>query len=136
MKCYSEMIKLPTLKERFEYLSFGGPVGETTFGYDRWLNQVFYKSKEWERVRREVIIRDNGCDLADPDYVIYGRVIIHHMNIITLDDIRERTDYLLDPEYLITTCHNTHNAIHYGDSNLLPLPTIERKPFDTCPWRN
>ena len=136
IRTYSELIRLPTFEERFEYLKLGGKVGKDTFGFDRIFNQKFYTSKEWKRVRDFVIIRDNGCDLAHEDHTIYGsKIIIHHMNPITLEDIENNTDILLNPEYLITTIHNTHNAIHYGDANLLPKDPIERTKNDTCPWK-
>ena len=115
IKSYSELIRIPTFEERFEYLSLDGKVGEDTFGYDRWLNQVFYSSKEWRDFRRDIIIRDNGCDLGVEGYEIFGKIIVHHMNPITLDDIMHDRDWIFDPEFLITTVHNTHNAIHYGD---------------------
>lgn len=136
IRTYSELIRLPTFEERFEYLKLGGKVGKDTFGFDRIFNQKFYTSKEWKRVRDFVIIRDNGCDLAHEDHIIYGsKILIHHMNPITLEDIENNTDILLNPEYLITTIHNTHNAIHYGDANLLPKDPIERTKNDTCPWK-
>ena len=136
IRTYSELIRLPTFEERFEYLKLGGKVGKDTFGFDRIFNQKFYISKEWKRVRDFVIIRDNGCDLAHEDHTIYGsKIIIHHMNPISLEDIENNTDILLNPEYLITTIHNTHNAIHYGDANLLPKDPIERTKNDTCPWK-
>lgn len=112
-----------------------GRVGEDTFGLDRYLNQQFYKTREWKRLRDELIIRDNGCDLGVDGYDIHGRVIIHHMNPITKDDILNQTDYLMNPEYLICTTHNTHNAIHYGDESLLILDPIVRTKNDTCPWK-
>lgn len=135
IRTYSELIRFPTFEERFEYLKLGGRVGEDTFGFDRYLNQIFYRSQEWKRIRDQVIVRDNGCDLAAEGYDICGRILIHHMNPISLRDIEERSDILLNPEYLICTTHNTHNAIHYGDSNLLTTGPIERTPFDTCPWK-
>lgn len=135
-KTYSELIQIPTFEERFEYLKLDGNVGEDTFGFDRWMNQIFYRSPEWKRIRDEVIIRDNGCDLAMPGHEIYGRILIHHMNPISVDDIERRTDLLLNPEYLISTVHRTHNAIHYGDKNLLPQGPIVRTPNDTCPWKH
>ena len=132
---YSELIKLPTFEERFEYLKLGGTVGEATFGFDRYLNQDFYRSKEWKRIRDEVIIRDNGCNLGAEGYDICGRIYIHHMNPLSVKDLADNIDIALDPEYLISTTHNTHNAIHYGDSNLLMLGPIERAAHDTSPWR-
>ena len=132
---YSELITLRTFKERFEYLKLDGIVGEETFGFDRYRNQIFYKSKEWASVRREVIIRDNGCDLGVDGYEIHGKILIHHMNPINLSDIVHKTDELLNPDYLITTVLSTHNAIHYGDASLLPALPVERRANDTCPWR-
>lgn len=136
MRTYSELITIPTFEERFKYLQLKGDVGTETFGFDRYLNQVFYRSPEWKRVRDQVIIRDNGCDLAHPEHEIVGRVIIHHMNPVSLRDIEERNEDILNPEYLISTIHATHNAIHYGDESLLPRGPIVRTPFDTCPWKH
>lgn len=133
---YSELAKIPTFAERYAYLRLGGGVGKETFGFDRYMNQFFYKSPEWRRVRDQVIVRDMGCDLGVPGREIFGRVLIHHMNPIRPEDIRARSDLLLNPEYLITTTHETHQAIHYGDESLLVLPPPERKPNDTCPWRH
>ena len=135
IKCYSELVLLPTFKERYEYLRMKGVVGEETFGFDRYMNQFFYRSPEWKRIRDFVIMRDNGCDLGIPGRGIFGKVTIHHMNPIRPDDIRRRTDILLNPEYLIVTTHNTHLAIHYGDDSILLQDPIERKPGDTCPWK-
>lgn len=135
IKTYSELIALPTFEERFRYLRLNGKVGQDTFGFDRYLNQIFYRSRRWKAVRDHVIIRDNGCDLAVEGYEIHGRILIHHMNPITLRDIELESEFLLDPEYLITTVHNTHNAIHYGDESLLITAPIERTINDTCPWR-
>lgn len=135
IRSYSELVLLPSFEERFEYLKLGGKVGVDTFGFDRYQNQAFYNSREWRLVRDKVIIRDNGCDLGIFDREIGGRIIIHHMNPITVEDIRLATDILLNPEFLICVSHDTHNAIHYGDSELLPKPPIERKPNDTCPWK-
>lgn len=135
IRTYSELITFTTFNERFEYLKIGGKVGEVTFGYDRWLNQLFYKDPEWIKVRDCVIIRDNGCDLGISGREILSRIIIHHMNPITKDDIIRRSDFLLNPEYLITTMKRTHDAIHYGDEQLLLLDPVERHPNDTCPWR-
>lgn len=136
LRTYSELITLPTFKERFQYLQLSGSVGVETFGYDRYLNQLFYRSPEWKRLRDEIIVRDNGCDLAMDGYDIYGRIIIHHLNPIAKDDILNRTEYLLNPEFLICTTHITHNAIHYGDESLLIIEPIERSKNDTCPWKN
>lgn len=136
IRTYSELITLPTFEERFHYLQLDRRVGEETFGFDRYLNQAFYKSEEWLRVRDLVIVRDNGCDLGIEGREIYGRILIHHMNPITIDDIAKRSKYLLDPEYLITTVKNTHDAIHYGDESLLIKLPIERTRNDTCPWKN
>lgn len=135
IRTYSELITLPTFKERFNYLRLNGRVGSDTFGFDRYLNQNFYRSQEWKRIRNEVILRDNGCDLGCEGYEIHGRILIHHMNPITIKDIAQATEYLLNPEYLISTVHNTHNAIHYGDESILCLGPIERKHNDTCPWK-
>lgn len=135
IKTYSELIKLPTFKERYRYLKMNGMVGEETFGFDRWLNQAFYKSKEWLAIRDHVIFRDNGCDLGIPEREIHGRVLIHHMNPITKRDILDRSDFLLNPEYLITTTKVTHDAIHFSDESLLYEDPIERTMNDTCPWK-
>lgn len=135
IRTYSELIKLPTFKERFQYLKLDGDVGVETFGFDRYLNQAFYSSDEWKSIRNQVIIRDNGCDLGIEGREIYKRIIIHHMNPITKEDLLYRTEYLLNPEYMICTMKNTHDAIHYGDENLLFKEPVERKPNDTCPWR-
>lgn len=135
IRTYSELIKLKTFKDRFEYLKLDGIVGEETFGFDRYMNQIFYKSREWTSVRRSVIIRDNGCDLGVEGYEIHGKILIHHMNPINLSDIVHKTDELLNPDYLITTVLSTHNAIHYGDASLLLVLPIERRANDTCPWK-
>lgn len=136
IRTYSELIKIPTFKERFEYLRLDGKVGEETFGFDRYLNQVFYKSPEWKAARDFVIIRDGGCDLAMEGHEIFGKILVHHMNPVAIEDIIHRTEYLLDPEYLICTIKNTHDAIHYGDGSLLITGPIERTKNDTCPWRH
>ena len=136
IRTYSELIKIPTFKDRFEYLRLDGKVGEETFGFDRYLNQIFYKSQEWKAARDFVIIRDQGCDLAMEGYEIFGRILVHHMNPIRIEDIVNRSKYLLDPEYLICTIKNTHDAIHYGDGSLLITEPIERSKNDTCPWRH
>lgn len=136
IRAYSELITYPTYEERFKYLQLNGQVGRDTFGFDRYINQKFYRSAQWKRIRNEVIIRDNGCDLGMEGYEIHGRILIHHMNPITIADIESMSEYLLNPEYLITTIHTTHNAIHYGDESLLCTGPIERQPNDTCPWKH
>lgn len=136
IKTYSELSTLKTFEERFEYLRLNGQVGKDTFGFDRIFNQRFYKSTEWRRIRDIVIIRDNGCDLGVIGHEIRGqRILIHHMNPFSLEDLERRADILLNPEYLITTIHSTHNAIHYGDANLILKTPIERSANDTCPWK-
>ena len=136
IRTYSELVQLPTFEERYEYLKLGGTVGEDTFGFDRYLNQIFYKSKEWISIRNYVITRDNGCDLGIPGREIReAKILVHHMNPITKEDILNRSDILLNPEYLICTVKNTHDAIHYGDSDLLYTDPIERSKNDMCPWR-
>lgn len=135
IKSYSELSLLPTFEERFEYLKLGGTVGADTFGFDRIFNQKFYQSYEWKTVRNEIIVRDLGCDLGIEDRQIFGRILIHHMNPISLKDISDATKFLLNPEYLICVSHDTHNAIHYGDIRLVKKDLVERKPNDTCPWK-
>ena len=135
IRTYSELITMPTFEERFEYLKLNGSVGLETFGHDRYLNQILYNSPEWRRFRPEIIVRDNGCDLACEGYEIFGKILIHHINPITAKDILNRNPKVFDPENVITTVHNTHNAIHYGDENLLITAPIERSRNDTCPWR-
>ena len=135
IKTYSELITLPTFKERFQYLKLDGVVGEETFGFDRYLNQIFYQSYEWRKIRDLVIIRDSGCDLGIEGREIRGKILIHHMNPISKSDILNRSEFLLNPEYLICTYKNTHNAIHYGDESILYQEPIERTKYDTCPWR-
>ena len=136
IKTYSELITLPTFRERYEYLRLDGRVGEETFGFDRYLNQRFYRSDEWRELRDWIIIRDNACDLGMDGYAIHSqKILIHHMNPITKDDILTRSEFLLNPDYLICTTKNTHDAIHYGDAELLITEPIERTPFDTCPWK-
>lgn len=135
IKTYSEMVALPTFEERYEYLRLNGRVGSDTFGFDRYLNQVFYRSRKWKTIRDFVIVRDNGCDLGVEGYEIHERILIHHMNPITLADIENESEFLLDPEFLISTTHNTHNAIHYGNINLIPRAPIVRTRNDTCPWK-
>ena len=136
IRTYSELIALPTFEERFKYLQLNGQVGESTFGFDRYMNQVFYRSQKWKSIRDFVIIRDCGCDLGIEGYDIHGKIIIHHMNPLSMRDIETESDFLLNPDYLICTTHNTHNAIHYGDENLLVTAPIERTKNDTCPWRH
>ena len=135
IKTYSELITLPTFEERFEYLKLGGKVGRETFGYDRYLNQMLYKLPEWLSVRDEVIVRDNGCDLGVLGREVYGRILVHHMNPITVEDILNRNPAIFDPEFLISTTKNTHDAIHYSDESLLVKDPIVRSKNDTCPWR-
>lgn len=136
IKTYSEMIALPTFIDRYRYLRLEGRVGEETFGFDRLINQFLYqRSQRWKSVRDKVIIRDNGCDLGVEGFEIYGKILVHHMNPITLEDIERESEFVFDPEYLISTALTTHNAIHYGDESLLPMAPIERRRNDTCPWR-
>lgn len=135
IKTYSELITLPTFEERYAYLRLGGIVGKETFGYDRYLNQILYSSGEWKSFRRDIIIRDNGCDLACEGYDIFVRALVHHINPITVEDVLNRNPMIFDPENVITTTHNTHQAIHYGDEGLLIRAPTERTQFDTCPWR-
>ena len=132
---YTELSKLNTFEERYKYLQLDGLVGVETFGFDRYINQNFYRSQEWRSIRDYVIIRDNGCDLGVEGYEIHGKIYIHHINPILLKDFETQSEFLLDPEYLICTTHQTHNAIHYGDENLLVMAPIERSLNDTCPWR-
>lgn len=136
-KTYSELVKLQTFEERFEYLSLKGKIGAETFGSERYLNQVLYNSPEWKAFRHKIIIRDNGCDLAFPDREIPtgARMIIHHINPLTVDDVLARDPCIFDPENVITTTKRTHDAIHYGDSSILYKDPVERKPNDTIPWR-
>lgn len=135
IKCYSDVILLPTFLERFKYLKMGGRVGEETFGFDRYLNQTLYKSAEWQRFRRDIIIRDNGMDLAFDGYDIGGKILVHHINPITERDIVRRDPKIFDPENVICVSLNTHNAIHYGDESLLMLDPVIRTMYDTCPWK-
>lgn len=136
IRTYSELITLPTYKERFNYLKLDGAVGKDTFGYDRYINQYLYQhNPRWKKARDIVIIRDNGCDLGMEGFEIHDKIIVHHMNPITLDDVLNDRDWIYDPEYLICTVHNTHNAIHYGDENQLITAPIVRTKNDTCPWK-
>ena len=134
-RCYSELILLPTFKERYDYLRLGGTVGKETFGYDRYLNQILYTSVEWRNFKRKIIIRDNGCDLGCDGFELFSRILVHHINPITAEDVLNRSPIVFDPENVITTSHNTHQAIHYGDETLLPLLPVERSRYDTCPWK-
>lgn len=138
IRTYSELITLETFEERFLYLKLDGSIGEDTFGFDRYLNQLFYRSPEWKQVRNFIITRDMGCDLAIPDHeIINQQILIHHMNPLTKEDIINKSDYLLNPEYLICTTKRTHNAIHYGDERILdPIVPIVRTKNDQCPWRH
>ena len=136
MKSYSELVLLPTFIERYRYLRLGGRIGEETFGIDRYLNQKFYRSDEWRRLRNHIIVRDCGCDLGVDGYDIHGQIIIHHINPITVDDILQRSELLFDPENLICVTDNTHKAIHYGDEMRLVCEPIIRRQNDTCPWKH
>lgn len=131
---YSDMIRWDTHEERYEYLRLGGTVGIETFGFDRYINQDFYRSSEWKSAREKTIIRDNGCDLGIEGFEIHGQLLVHHMNPMTAEEVMHGVDWILDPEFLITTCHITHNAIHYGDRNLLKKPYVPRTPGDTRLW--
>lgn len=135
IRTYSELQRLPDFRDRFEYLRLDGQVGKETFGFERYLNQQFYHSREWKRIRDYVITRDLGRDLGVEGYEIHGRIYIHHMNPITSSDVRQGTSFLVDPEYLICVTMNTHTAIHYGDETLLITEPIERTPNDTSPWK-
>ena len=135
IRTYTELITIPTFKERFEYLKLGGKVGAETFGFDRYLNQTLYRSAEWKRFRRDIIIRDNGCDLACEGYEIHGMILIHHINPLTIEDVINRSYKIFDHDNVVCTILNTHNAIHDGDESLLVTEPIVRTPYDTCPWR-
>lgn len=135
IRTYTELVTLNSFADRYRYLQLFGSVGEETFGFDRFINQNFYKSQEWKSIRDFVIVRDNGCDLGVDGYEIHGNIYIHHMNPIMLKDIIHQSEFLLDPEYLISTTFNTHNAIHYGDENSIVKDPIVRSKNDTCPWR-
>lgn len=134
IRTYRELRRIDTFEERYRYLALRGRVGDSTFGFDRYMNQQFYVSKEWKDVRHHVIVRDNGCDLGIDGYEIHERIYIHHMNPMTPEEIKQGLDCILDPEFLITTTHLTHNAIHYGDERLLRKPFVERRPGDTKLW--
>ena len=133
-RCYNDLRLRRTFEDRYEYLKLGGEVGATTFGFDRWINQQFYQSREWQMARQQVVLRDNGCDLGVHGYDIETSLLVHHMNPVTVEDIENGVEWILDPEFLITTTKKTHNAIHYGDSSLLPQPPVVRKPGDTRLW--
>lgn len=135
IRTYTELLSFDSFDDRFNYLKLSGSVGTDTFGYDRYLNQIFYKSYEWQRLRNQIILRDNGCDLAHPDYLIVGSIYIHHLNPISKKDLLERSDLLLNPEYMVCVSYDTHQAIHYGDEHLLQPDLVIRRPDDTCPWR-
>lgn len=136
IRTYNELMRLPTFEERYEYLKLSSLVGDSTFGYERYLNQAFYRSPEWKRVRRQVILRDKGCDLGIEGRDIIDRIEIHHITPITIEDIETASSILLDPDNLICCSPNTHKAIHYGESNLItPSEPTVRKPNDTCPWK-
>lgn len=134
-KTYRELISIDDYLDRYEYLRIGGVVGESTFGSNRYLNQILYRSYDWKKFRREMIIRDNGCDLAHPDYEIGGIIILHHINPITIDDVKNRRRCVFDPENVVCVSHRTHEAIHYGDDTLLMKGPVVRRPGDTIPWR-
>lgn len=136
IKSYSKMLTFPTLEERFRYLELKGSVGKDTFGYDRYLNQILYHSGEWKSFRNDIIIRDNGCDLACEGHEIHKRILVHHINPITVEDVLNRSPKVFDPENVVCVSHMTHNAIHYGDENLLITAPVERSQNDTCPWRH
>lgn len=136
IKTYSELITIPSFLERYRYLKLGGSIGEETFGFDRYLNQTLYRSPEWKRFRRDMIIRDNGMDLAADDYEIVGKILVHHINPLTVQDVIRRDPKIFDPENVICTSMNTHNAIHYGDESLLMIEPVARTKYDTCPWRH
>lgn len=133
-RSYTELGRIFSFEGRYDYLALRGEVGRSTFGFDRWINQRFYRSPEWQQARDFVILRDLGCDLGIPGYEVHGRIMVHHMNPITTEDLEHAEDWIVDPEYLITTTHRTHNAIHYGDDNLLPKPPVVRTSGDTKLW--
>lgn len=135
IKTYSELMTLPTFLDRFNYLKIGGAVGKATFGHDRYLNQILYNSYEWRRFRNGIILRDNGLDLGCEGFEIVGKIIVHHIDPITVEDVLNRDPKIFDPENVISTSMDTHNAVHYGDEDLLVLGPIERRPNDTCPWK-
>ena len=134
IRSYSELRRFTTFDDRFEYLVLRGEVGAATFGFDRWLNQEFYRSRQWRQVRDQVVFRDGACDLGLPGYDIQAQLLVHHMNPVTSEDLVQGQEWILDPEYLITTTHRTHNAIHYGDHNLVARSPVQRRPGDTKLW--
>ena len=136
IRTYSELITFPTFEERYRYLRLGGSIGDETFGFDRHINQTFYTSKDWRRFRRDIIVRDLGCDLGIEDREINGLITVHHLNPISVDDIVNGTEFLMNPEYVVCVSDNTHKAIHYGDESLLITIPMERRKNDTCPWRH
>ena len=136
IRTYSELIKIPTFIERYRYLKLGGSVGKETFGFDRYLNQTLYRSPEWKRFRRDMILRDNGMDLACDEYEIVGKVLVHHIDPLTIQDVIRRDSKIFDPENVVCVSMNTHNAIHYGDESLLMIEPVVRTKNDTCPWRH
>lgn len=136
IRTYSELITIPTFEERYNYLKLNGIVGKETFGYDRYLNQLLYRSSDWRSFRDRIIIRDNGCDLACEGFELQSRIIIHHIDPITIEDILNKHPKVFDPENVVSTSHNTHLAIHYGDKNLIPITPINRHKNDTCPWKH
>lgn len=136
IRTYSELMMFSSFEDRYQYLRLNGSIGEITFGFDRYINQKFYRSAEWKQIRNYVIVRDNGCDLGVEGYEIHEKILIHHMNPIALSDIQNASDYLLNPNYLISVTLATHNAIHYGDETLLIRAPTERLPNDTCPWKH
>lgn len=135
IRTYSDLVAIKDFYDRYEYLRLGGTVGQDTFGYYRYLNQAFYASTKWKKIKRQVIIRDSGCDLAHEDFEIHGRIYVHHLNPITIEDLEDETEFAMDPEFLVCTSFDTHNAIHYSDATLLPQLPVARTPGDTCPWR-
>jgi hypothetical protein len=134
IRTYSELSRLSTFDERYQYLKLAGVVGESTFGFDRWINQEFYRSYQWKSIRNAVIVRDNGCDLGIPGFEIQRGLLVHHMNPVSMDDILHGEEWILDPNFLVTTSHRTHNAIHYGDESLLPREPVTRRSGDTTLW--
>jgi hypothetical protein len=134
IRTYSEVVRRSTFEDRYEYLKLGGSVGASTAGFDRWINQEFYRSREWKSLRQDVILRDGGCDLGVPGHEIQRKALVHHLNPVTVRDIVDGLHWILNPEYLITVSHDTHNAIHYGDASLLPKEHVERSPGDTRVW--